>query len=170
MLRLAKISDAPEILQTRIRAIRAQASLHYPREEIEDWCTSRTAETYHTAIERKAILVEEINGNIVAFGQLNPETAFVEAIYVSPSQFRQGIGLKILRALEAMASSCGIKALALEASLNAIQFYRRAGYVPIFEEEHSSAPKTASATLRMRHEIPAPAAGSWQFVPIANKQ
>src|SRR5580693_464430 len=116
MLRLARISDAPDILQIRKAAIRTQAALHYPAAEIEDWCASRTADTYHAAIERKTVLVEEVNESVVAFGQLNPETAFVEAVYVSPSQFRQGVGLKILRALEAMASERGIKTLTLEAS------------------------------------------------------
>lgn len=153
MLRFANISDAPEILQTRIAAIRAQAALHYPATEIEDWCTSRTAETYHFAIERQAVLVEEVNESVVAFGQLNPETAFIEAVYVSPTQSRQGIGLKILRALESMAAQHGITALTLEASLNAVEFYRRAGYVPVSGEKHPPTLKTTSATLRMRHEI-----------------
>jgi putative acetyltransferase len=153
MLRLAKISDAAEILQIRIAAIRALASSHYPTAEIDDWCISRTAETYHTAIERKTVLVEDINGSIVAFGQVNLETGFVDAVYVSPSQSRHGLGLKILRALEAMAAERGIKALTLEASLNAVQFYRRAGYAPVLEEEHSCVSQTCSATLRMRHEI-----------------
>jgi putative acetyltransferase len=153
MLRLAKISDASEILQTRIAAIRGEASLHYPAEEIEDWCSSRTAETYHPAIERQTVFVEEINESIVAFGQLNPETAFIEAVYVSPSHSRQGVGLKILRALETMAAVHGIKALTLEASFNAVEFYRRAGYVPVAEEEHLSDPKTSSNILRMRHDI-----------------
>ena len=159
MLRLAKIIDAPEMLQIRIAAIRAQASPHYPVTEIEDWCTARTAETYHAAIERQTVLVEEVNESVVAFGQLNLETAFIEAVYVSPSQFRQGVGLKILRALEAMAAKYEIKTLTLEASLNAVEFYRQAGYVPVTEEGHLSNPKTFSATLRMFHEIctPAPA-------------
>ncbi len=153
MLRLAKISDAPEILQTRIAAIRAMASLHYPAAEIEDWCVARTADTYYAAIELKTVLVEEVNESVVAFGQLNPKTAFIEAVYVSPRHSRQGIGLKILRALEAMAAKHGITAITLEASLNAVEFYRRAGYASVVEVEYSSTPKTSSATLRMRHEI-----------------
>lgn len=153
MLRLAKISDASGILQTRIAAIRGQASLHYPAKEIEDWCSSRTAETYHPAIKRQTVLVEEINESVVAFGQLNTETAFIEAVYVSPSNSRQGVGLKILRALEAMAAVHGINALTLEASFNAVEFYRRAGYIPVAEQEHLSDPKTSSVTLRMRYDI-----------------
>ncbi|WP_061536871.1 GNAT family N-acetyltransferase [Collimonas arenae] len=158
MLRLAKIPDASEILQTRIAAIRGQAAAHYPAKEIEGWCSSRTAETYHPAIELQTVLVEEINESIIAFGQLNPETAFIEAVYVSPSHSRQGVGLKILRALEAMAAVSGIKALTLEASFNAVEFYHRAGYVPVAEEEHLSDAKTSSVTLRMRSDIRAHAA------------
>jgi len=158
MLRLAELSDAPQILQVRIAAIRGLTLSHYPAVEIEDWCTSRTAETYHVAIERQTVLVEDVAEGVIAFGQLNRETAVVEAVYVSPSHSRQGIGLKVLRALETMAARHGIKTLTLEASLNAVEFYRQAGYVPAEEAEPSSNPRPSSATLRMRHEITTPTA------------
>lgn len=158
MLRFAEISDAPRILQIRVAAIRELASSHYLAKEIEDWCNARTAETYHAAIEHQAVLVEEVDEGIIAFGHLNQKTAFVEALYVSPPYSRQGIGLKVLRALEALALAYGIKTLTLDASLNAVEFYRRAGYLPIKGVEPSSNPKMSSATLRMYHELTASAA------------
>lgn len=152
MLRLAKISDANEMLQVRISAIRALASSHYPKTEIEKWCASRTSETYHTAIEKDAVLVEERSGRVVAFGEVNLECGFIEAIYVCPLHSRQGIGLRVLRALETIAAERGIKALALEASLNAVEFYRQAGYVAVTDRaaEQTAA---AAAVVIMRHEI-----------------
>jgi putative acetyltransferase len=131
MLRLAEVADAPGILQTRIAAIRALASSHYPNGEIEAWCSSRSAETYIAAIEQHAVLVYELLGQIVAFGHVNVETARIEALYVSPSYARRGVGLQVLRALEAKAAAHGVAWLGLEASLNAVAFYRRAGYVDV---------------------------------------
>jgi len=158
MLRFAKVSDAPRMLQIRVAAIRELASSHYLATEIEDWCNSRNAETYHVAIEHQAVLVEEVDEGVIAFGHLNQKTAFVEALYVSPSYSRQGIGLKVLRAIEALAVEHGIMTLTLDASLNAVEFYRRAGYVPVKGVEPSSNPKVSSATLRMHHELTTPTA------------
>lgn len=94
MLRPAEITDATAILETRIAAIRELASPHYPQAEIDEWCTSRTAETYHAPIERKAVLVYEVSGKVVAFGQLNTGAALVEAVYVSPAYSRRGLACK----------------------------------------------------------------------------
>ena len=53
----------------------------------------------------------------------------VEAVYVSPGAGRRGIGLEILRKLEERARALGLGVLSLNASLNAVPFYERAGYV-----------------------------------------
>ena len=65
----------------------------------------------------------------MGFGVLNQETAEVEAVYVSPGAGRRGIGLEILRKLEERASALGLRVLRLNASLNAVPFYEKAGYV-----------------------------------------
>ena len=65
----------------------------------------------------------------MAFGVLNQESAEVEAVYVSPEAGRRGIGLELLRKLEEQASARGLQLLRLNASLNAVQFYEKAGYV-----------------------------------------
>jgi putative acetyltransferase len=136
MLRRAITSDAPELLRIRIAAIQALASSHYSHEEVQSWCLSRSAESYVEDIRHKVVMVEEQGKELVAFGQLNPSTAFIEAIYVHPSRSRQGIGRRLLNALEAVAKELGIQTLALEASLNAVQFYKQSGYVSPPVREH----------------------------------
>ena len=52
-----------------------------------------------------------------------------------------------------MAARRGVKALTLDASLNAVEFYRRAGYVPVREEEHAFNQGATAAVVIMRHEF-----------------
>jgi putative acetyltransferase len=153
VLRRATTKDAEEILLTRIASIRALASSHYSQTEIDDWCKTRSAASYHSPIEEKVVLVEEVDGQVVGFGQLDPTGAVIEAVYVCPTTTRHGIGIKILRALEAAAAAQGIQELTLEASLNAIEFYRRAGYVPDLQSTHESVRGNSGSTVAMRRHL-----------------
>jgi GNAT superfamily N-acetyltransferase len=47
-----------------------------------------------------------------------------------PEHLRQGVGIKILQALENEALDSGLKRLCLTSSLNAVGFYEMAGYRP----------------------------------------
>jgi GNAT superfamily N-acetyltransferase len=58
----------------------------------------------------------------------------VEAAFVDPLQQGRGIGRVLLDALEANARAAGIERLFLSASLNAVPFYERAGFVALREE------------------------------------
>ena len=158
MLRLATISDANAIRQLREESIRGLACTHYPSTEIESWCGARAAEAYHAPIKDKVVLVEEHQGQVLAFGQLDPTTSVIEAIYVHPLRSRQGVGLGILQALEAIAATKGIRELVLEASLNAVEFYKRAGYVPATGEEYGFIRNHIASSVLMRHQLVAPSA------------
>ena len=101
----------------------------YTPEELHAWAVPRTLESYEELIRIREFFVAEMDDVIVGFGVLNEKSAEVEAIYVSPVAGRRGIGLELLRALEERASSFGLEMLRLNASLNAVQFYEKAGYV-----------------------------------------
>ena len=119
---------------------------------------TRRSEAYHAPIEQRVVLVDEQEGQVVAFGQLDPATAFIEAIYVHPLQSRQGIGLKMLHALEAIAASNGILELVLEASLNAVEFYQQAGYVFAKRGENEHSQSLLKSCVFMRHQLAGPTA------------
>jgi len=67
---------------------------------------------------------------------LNQEIAEVEAVYVRPEAGRQGIGLKLLQQLETRGRALGLSELNLYASLNAVPFYKRAGYLAQQESKY----------------------------------
>jgi N-acetylglutamate synthase-like GNAT family acetyltransferase len=101
----------------------------YTPAEIQAWAVPREASSYEESIRNKEFFVAEYDGEIVGFGVLNQEIAEVEAVYVTPKAGGRGIGLDVLRKLEERASDLGLRELRLNSSLNAAEFYQKAGYV-----------------------------------------
>jgi N-acetylglutamate synthase-like GNAT family acetyltransferase len=60
---------------------------------------------------------------------LDLDNSEIGAIFVLPGFMQQGIGLKMLSHLECLARELGLKAVNLDATLNAADFYRRCGFV-----------------------------------------
>lgn len=81
------------------------------------------------AVERDASL-----GAPVGYGVLDPLAGEVDAVFVDPQQHGRGIGRMLLAALEAAAHAAGHRRLHLSASLNAVPFYERAGFVALRHE------------------------------------
>lgn len=67
---------------------------------------------------------------------LNHEENEIEALYVSPGAVRRGVGKAILQKREERAKDVGIRSLRMDASLNAVPFYRGAGYESGEEMKH----------------------------------
>lgn len=129
IIRKAEQEDCPSIAHVHLRAVRAISTSLYTPEEIEAWARPRAPEDYKQSIRTKEFYVAVKDDVIVGFGVLNPESRQIEAVYVSPDVGRRGVGQMILGVLEERARALGLEALSLNASLNAVQFYKSAGYV-----------------------------------------
>jgi N-acetylglutamate synthase-like GNAT family acetyltransferase len=86
-------------------------------------------ESYEQSINDKEFYVAAEDEQIVGFGVLNRESQVIEAIFVRAEAKGLGVGLKLLQKLEERGRDLGLKALHLNASLNAVSFYKRAGFV-----------------------------------------
>lgn len=128
-IRRARQEDCHSIMSVHIDAVRGIRTALYTAEEIQAWAAPRKPESYEESIRSKEFFVAEEDGVIVGFGILNQSTTEVEAVYVSPKAGRRGVGLKVLKKVEERARALGLEALRLNASLNAVPFYKRAGYV-----------------------------------------
>ena len=128
-IRRARQENCRSIGSVHDAAVKRIRTALYTPEEIQAWAVPRKPESYEEAVRSKEFFVAEDDGIIVGFGVLNQEAAEVEAVYVSPSAGRRGIGLEILRKLEESASARGLPRLRLNASLNAVPFYEKAGYI-----------------------------------------
>ena len=127
-IRRAGQEDCYSIGNVHAAAVRGIRTTLYTPEEIQAWAVPRNPSSYEESISSKEFFVAEDGGAIVGFGVLNQEIVEVEAVYVTPGAGR-GIGLEVLRKLEERASALGLSMLRLNASLNAVPFYEKAGYV-----------------------------------------
>ena len=130
-IRRARPEDCQSIRTVHVAAVTGIRTDLYTPEEIQAWSIPKNLESYEESIRSKEFLVAEEDDAIVGFGVLNPESSEVEAVYVNPGAGRRGIGLDLLRKLEERARPLGLGALVLNASLNAVPFYEKAGYVAL---------------------------------------
>jgi len=128
-IRRARQEDCQSIVNVHSAAVSGIRTALYTPEEIQSWAIPKNPENYEDGIRTREFFVAEEDGIIMGFGVLNPESGEVEAVYVSPAAGRRGIGLELLRKLEERARALGLGMLSLNASLNAVPFYKRAGYL-----------------------------------------
>lgn len=152
-VRRASEEDAKGIWRVHTRAIRGIANSHYTPEEVEAWAGPRKPEHYAEAIRDKEFYVAEEEGAVIGFGTFNPEGNEIEAVYVSPEVVRRGVGSSILRLLEERARELGLKSLKIDASLNAVPFYKSAGYEPQKEMNHRLASGVEIGCVLMTKEL-----------------
>jgi GNAT superfamily N-acetyltransferase len=126
VIRPARIEDAVQLHELHTVSVRALCSGHYSADVIEAWLLNRSPSGYLRPIERGVLFVAERNGRVVGFGEVAPGT--VIAVYVHPTEVLQGIGSAILRHAVAVARKGHDGPVRLEATLNARDFYERAGF------------------------------------------
>jgi putative acetyltransferase len=148
-IRRAQQEDCQSIGSVHAAAVRGIRTTLYTPEEIQAWAIPRKPESYEESIRSKEFFVAEEGDIIVGFGVLNQENAEVEAVYVSPEAGRRGIGLEVLGKLEERARTLGLWALRLNASLNAVPFYEKAGYVAQAESKYRLATGVEIACVPM---------------------
>jgi GNAT superfamily N-acetyltransferase len=127
-LRPAIHDDRAGICAVHVRAIRETCGRAYSPEQVSAWSGLLSPDSYTAVLKERFLLVATDEGVIVAFGQLDRATGEVDAVYVRPDRQREGIGRRVLGALEAEARKSGIRTLELSATLNALSFYEAAGY------------------------------------------
>ncbi len=152
-VRRAREVDCEAIWRVHARAIREIAESHYTSEEVAAWASPRKPEHYVESIRDKEFYVAEENGVVIGFGTLNQMQSEIEAVYVSPEVVRRGVGGAILQKLEERARDLSIKSLKMDASLNAVPFYKSAGYESQKEMKHRLASGVEIGCLLMTKEL-----------------
>lgn len=112
-----------------VRAIRETCSRSYSADQVSAWAGLLSPDSYKAVLQERIMTVAIDRAEVVGFGQLNQDTGEVDALYVLPERQGEGIGQLLLAELESEARARGLGKLVLSATLNATEFYRRAGYV-----------------------------------------
>ena len=153
LVRPATDADAEEIFRVHSESIRVLCSGRYEPHEIAAWIAVRSPDSYRVALATRALFVAEWQGEIVGFGQLDPEKGEVEACYVAPAAVGAGVGVALLFRMETEALRRGHSFVRLNSTLNAEGFYARCGYRWLGKATHRVGGKVDLACIRMEKAI-----------------
>ena len=129
-IRTGIASELGRLREVRNSSAQAGCQFVYSREQLTVWLDRPLPEKMLELVNLGHVLVAEEEHEIVGYGALDAGNYEVEAIFVLPSYTGQGVGRALLGALESLAVGLNLVNLQLSASLNAVSFYRNAGYVP----------------------------------------
>lgn len=126
--RPATEADLAALWSLRTRAVRIGCAAHYPPEVIATWAAAPPPATLPLLVRAGGGIVAEEEGRLLGYAVLDADTGEIDAVFVDPVQHGRGIGQALLQSLETMAREQGLDVLFLSASLNAVPFYRQAGF------------------------------------------
>ncbi|MDD5057267.1 MAG: GNAT family N-acetyltransferase [Sideroxydans sp.] len=153
-IRKATAADAQAIFDIRIAAINGQCTGHYPAHDLEVWTTWNWSQPFVQMIADKAY-VATVGDKVVASGMVDLGSGQVDAVFVHPSQMRRGIGRMMMAYLEHLAIGAGLAQLKLDATLNAVPFYRSLGFVGDTVSSYCSSSGVSLACIPMIKRLPA---------------
>ncbi len=127
-VRAAVPCDAHGIYRTYVTAIHGLAAKYTP-DQIDAWIRGGAIQQFKRAITtgRAQMFVAVIGDRVVGFSSLVEN--HVADVYVRPRYAHQGVGSKLLRAVEELAERSGCRRLRLEATRNSVGFYKARGFV-----------------------------------------
>ena len=129
MIRPATPHDVPAMLSLHRASILTLCKDHYSAEQLTHWTTPLRVELYANLLPTHQVLVYERSDELAGFAVLDPQLGLINATYVAPGATGQGIGRALLAALEQRARAHRLSQLHLHATLNAVPFYTKLGFV-----------------------------------------
>ena len=151
-IRQATIEDLSKILEINLRSIFEICISHYKLEILKQWVGSRSEASFSRSFYRRQLYVAEEEGHLCGFMDVAPGE--ILAIYTLPEKERRGIGRELLfKGIEE--ASKGKREVVLNASLNAVTFYEKFGFV---KEKEMSLTRNGIALplIKMRLNKPSP--------------
>ncbi|AVJ23088.1 MULTISPECIES: GNAT family N-acetyltransferase [Pseudomonas] len=127
-IKRATPDDAERAFEIRREAIRGQCIGAYSAEQMALWTRGRASDGYNVLMETQ-FYMGWLNDEPVVTGMLDLADGEIGALFVLPAYMGQGLGKAMLAHLEGVARQQAIEQVVLDATLNAVSFYRACGYV-----------------------------------------
>jgi putative acetyltransferase len=141
-IRRAEASDAESIAAAHLDSIRSIGPRYYEPAVVQDWGARVEAGLYLQAMARGEAFFVAFDPHhqtpvVLGFSSHRQDGAdHGIGVYVRGSAARRGVGSALLRAAEAHALASGAATLELDASLAAVDFYARHGFVETGRGSH----------------------------------
>jgi putative acetyltransferase len=122
-------ADVPMLAAIFVAAIQELTGDDYSEAQQEAWAAVADDEAaFGKKLAGELTLIATVQNAPVGFASLKGND-HIEMLYVHPSVAGQGIGAMLCDALEKLAGARGTKNLSVDASDNALDFFRKRGYV-----------------------------------------
>ena len=147
-LRLATPQDAEAMLQIQHDCVDQTFPIFCSKTIINMWKKRLNLDRYVAMTQISgswcyvAVIQDKSSEQIVGFGYLHTDTALfprvpmeckcdleIRSLYVSVNHHRQGIGKKLMQEMESKALNEGCTRVGIMASMSALSFYEKAGYL-----------------------------------------
>jgi len=135
IIRQYNLSDTKPIMKLFYDTIHEINICDYTQEQVNAWAPeSMDYDVWHNRLQAKLPYIAENNGEIVGFGELEPD-GHIDCFYCHSKYQSKGIGSKLLTHIENLAKFRGIKRLYTEASITAKPFFENKGFSVVREQQ-----------------------------------
>ncbi|WP_407180893.1 GNAT family N-acetyltransferase [Bradyrhizobium sp. STM 3562] len=122
-------ADTPMLAAIFVAAIQELTGDDYGEAQQEAWAAVADDEVaFGKKLAGELTLIATMQNSPVGFASLKGNNQ-IDMLYVHPSVAGQGVGAMLCEALERLAAGRGTKSLFVDASDNALDFFRKRGYV-----------------------------------------
>jgi putative acetyltransferase len=123
-------ADVPMLAEIFRASIEQLTSDDYTESQREAWAAVAGDEAeFAEKLAKDLTLLGTMDGSPVGFASLDaPE--HIDMLYVHPAAAGLGVGSMLIDALEKLAAARGAAKLSVDVSDNAVEFFKRRGYVP----------------------------------------
>lgn len=129
IIRKFEEKDAEQASNSIRRALKEVNYKDYPPEVIEFMVNAFSPEYVIEKSKKALIYVAELNEVVV--GTVKLQDDYIGMVFVNPDEEYKGIGTALMDKIENSAIEKGLKILTLPASLTAIGFYEKRGYIRV---------------------------------------
>ena len=131
-------ADTPLLAAIFVAAIEELTGDDYSEAQQEAWAAAAEDEDkFGKKLAGELTLIATLRNSPVGFASLKGAD-HIEMLYVHPSAAGQGVGAMLIDALEKLADARGAKVLSVDASDNALDFFKKRGYVA---QQRNSVPR-----------------------------
>ena len=130
-IRPATVKDIPALSDLIVRSIRVLNANEHTPDALERVCALFSEERLNRDLLRRDMFILEDEGPLI--GTISLGGGMLHSLFVEPAQASKGHGRLLVNHIEKYARSKHLEKLSLRASLTAVPFYQKLGYIKLSE-------------------------------------